>query len=171
MPTLASPATKSNQGAALKTGTDDMPLTETGGAYKKLTKKPYFDSNKMSLSGTGKGTETSQNGNMLSKHSVNPYPRCFFRLGCGVFGESLYQGDREKYLSPAVNGGFGDRACLVPEFGLHESNWLPGSRCRENASVRQKFQKEPAYSCNAVANPVAVALRRLPGFAMPGCAK
>ncbi len=26
---------------------------------------------------------------------------------------------------PAVNSGFGDRVCLVPVFGLHESNWLP----------------------------------------------
>jgi len=48
MPTLTSPTTESNRSAALKTGTDDMPINEARGAYKraykKLTKNAYCDS-------------------------------------------------------------------------------------------------------------------------------
>ena len=56
MPILTSPATKSNQAAALKTGTDDLPVDAVGGAYKpaykKLAKNAYLDSASMSANGT-----------------------------------------------------------------------------------------------------------------------
>ena len=45
MPTLSRPATENIQGVALKTGTDDLPLTD--GAYKKLAKNAYFDNNNL----------------------------------------------------------------------------------------------------------------------------
>jgi len=52
MPILTRPATKSHRGAALKTGTDDMPVSEAESAYK-LAKNTYFDSDSMSANGNG----------------------------------------------------------------------------------------------------------------------
>ena len=64
MPTLTSPATKSNQGAALKTGTDDIPVSEAEGAYKpaykKLAKNAYFDNNELASDVAMQGADTAK---------------------------------------------------------------------------------------------------------------
>ncbi len=76
MPTLTSPATKNNQGAALKTGTDDIPIDEAESAYKpaykKLAKNAYSGFDGSSLIGALKGPqqdiETTTKGEDNSLH-------------------------------------------------------------------------------------------------------
>jgi len=64
MPTLTSPATKSTQEAALKTGTDDMPVSEAESAYKpaykKLTKNACFDNDGLASDVAMQETDTAK---------------------------------------------------------------------------------------------------------------
>ena len=62
---------ENNQAVALKTGTDNLPINNAVGDYKKLTKKSDFDSNQMSSVGFSEGKDkialeqNSKNANLL----------------------------------------------------------------------------------------------------------
>ncbi len=66
MPTLTNPDDQCNRAVALRTGTEDRSLEPDGGAYKgaykKLAKKSYFDSDRICSNGTEGKAETAKLG-------------------------------------------------------------------------------------------------------------